>query len=56
MAELLVLGGERVEATDGETSEVVESQIGFHLIRVDEVHEARIKPLDAVRAEIVTTL
>ena len=45
MAELLVLGGERVEATDGETSEVVEPSTGTASWEV-----AKASPEDARRA------
>ncbi len=40
----------------GEVSEVVETPYGFHLIRVEEVREERVKPLDEVRAEIGKSL
>lgn len=36
----------------GETSEVVETEFGYHIIRVNEVQSAQVKPLDAVRAEL----
>jgi peptidyl-prolyl cis-trans isomerase D len=36
----------------GETSQVVETQFGFHLIQVQEIHEERVKPLEEVRGEI----
>ncbi|MEW6270843.1 MAG: SurA N-terminal domain-containing protein [Thermodesulfobacteriota bacterium] len=40
----------------GETSDIVESSFGLHLIRVDEVREEREKPLDEVRDEVVQAL
>jgi peptidyl-prolyl cis-trans isomerase D len=36
----------------GEVSEVVESEFGFHIIRVDEVKPATFKPFESVRADI----
>lgn len=36
----------------GETSEIVESDFGFHIIRVTEIKPAQAKPLEEVRAEI----
>jgi len=40
----------------GQISEIVETPFGLHIIKVDSRTEATTKPLDAVRAEIVTTL
>jgi peptidyl-prolyl cis-trans isomerase D len=36
----------------GETSGLVQSSYGFHIIRLDDRHEARLKPLDEVKSEI----
>ena len=36
----------------GETSEIIESDFGFHIIRVTEIKPAQAKPLDEVRPEI----
>ena len=40
----------------GETSEIVETDFGFHIIRVTEIKPAQVKPLAEVRAEIETEL
>lgn len=40
----------------GGTSEIVESPFGFHIIRVEDVREERVKPLDEVRETIVAEL
>ena len=40
----------------GSMSEIVESPFGFHLIRVEEVREARTRPIEEVREEIVVEL
>ena len=40
----------------GEVSDVVETQFGFHIIRVDAVKEEGTKPLEAVEEEIRTKL
>ena len=36
----------------GETSDIVETDFGFHIIRVTEVKPAQVKPLEEVRADI----
>ena len=36
----------------GETSDIVETDFGFHIIRVTEIKPAQVKPLAEVRAEI----
>lgn len=40
----------------GQVSDLVETPFGLHIIKVDSRQEARTKPLDEVRAEIVATL
>ncbi len=40
----------------GEVSQVVETPFGLHLIQVEEVREARVRPLEEVREEIATEL
>jgi len=40
----------------GKVSDVVETPFGLHLIKVEEVHEERTKPLEEVKDEISTTL
>jgi len=41
---------------EGETSDVVETEFGYHIIRVTSIQPAKIKPLDEVRAELVKDL
>ena len=41
---------------EGETSEVVQSEFGYHIIKVTAVQPAKIKPLEEVRAELTKDL
>lgn len=40
----------------GETSDLVETEFGFHIIRLNELKPAQVKPFDEVRAEIENDL
>jgi peptidyl-prolyl cis-trans isomerase C len=40
----------------GETSEIVETKFGYHIIRIEERQQGKVKPLAEVREMIVTTL
>jgi len=40
----------------GQVSEIIETQFGLHILRVDEKREAGVRPLDEVRDEIVVHL
>lgn len=44
------------ELKEGQTSEVVRSDFGFHIIRLTGVRAERVKPLDEVKAEIVAEI
>jgi peptidyl-prolyl cis-trans isomerase D len=41
---------------NGETSDVVETEFGYHIIRVTEIQAAQVKPLETVRAELTKEL
>lgn len=41
---------------EGETSGLVQSDFGYHIIRVTGIHAAKVKPLDEVRADIEAEL
>ena len=40
----------------GQTSDLVKTQFGYHILQVEEKQTAHLKPLDEVRAQIVATL
>ena len=40
----------------GQTSDVIKTQFGYHILQVEEKQTAHLKPLDEVRAQIVATL
>jgi peptidyl-prolyl cis-trans isomerase D len=40
----------------GQISEVVKTQFGYHIILLEEIQQAQTRPLEEVRAEIITTL
>jgi peptidyl-prolyl cis-trans isomerase D len=42
--------------SEGEISDVVETQFGFHIIKLEKIEPARIKLLDEVKGSILTTL
>lgn len=41
---------------EGEISDIVETQFGFHIIKVEKIEQSRIKPLDEVKDEIVSQI
>ncbi len=41
---------------EGEISEIVQTQFGLHIIKVEEIKEARTKPIEEVRQEIVEAI
>ena len=40
----------------GQISDVVKTQFGYHIIKVEEKQTAHLKPLDEVKAQILATL
>jgi peptidyl-prolyl cis-trans isomerase D len=40
----------------GEISDVVKTQFGYHIILLEEIQQAQTRPLEEVKAEIITTL
>jgi peptidyl-prolyl cis-trans isomerase D len=40
----------------GQISDVVKTQFGYHILKVEEKHTAHLKPLDEVKAQIMATL
>ena len=41
---------------EGEISDIVETQFGFHIIKVEKVEPARVKPLEEVKGEIINQI